>query len=55
MKEEHVEVDEILVSFDVTPLFTNISTNEAVKVIPRKLLKDEDWAPLSPYRIAELL
>ena len=50
--------NEILVSFDVTLLFTNIPTDEAVDVIHRRLLEDEEpeeRTPLSPDRIAELL
>ena len=58
MKEERVVADEILVRFDVTSLFTNIPTDEAVDVIHRRLLEDEELeerTPLSPCRIAELL
>ena len=58
MKEEHVEADEALVSFDVTSLFTNVPTEEAVEVIHRKLTEEEDLVertPLSSERIAELL
>ena len=58
MREERVAADEILVSFDVTSLFTNVPTDEAVDVIHRRLLEDEELeerTPLSPDRIAELL
>ncbi len=60
VKEERVEADEALVSFDVTSLFTNVPTEEAVEVIHmyRKLAEEEDLVertPLSPERIAELL
>ena len=50
--------NEILVSFDVTSLFTNVYTDEAVDVIRRRLLENEELEeriPLSPGRIAELL
>ena len=55
MKEE-----EVLVSFDVTSLFTNIPINEAMDVIHRKLAAEEEEdlverTPLSAERIAELL
>ena len=53
-----MEADEALVSFDVTSLFTNVPTEEAVEVIHRKLAEEEDLVertPLSPERIAELL
>ena len=57
MKEERVEADETLVSFDVTSLFTNVPTDEAVEVIHRKLMEEDlvERTPLSPQRIAELL
>ena len=50
--------NEILVSFDVTSLFTNVPTDEAVDIIHRRLLEDEELeerTPLSPDRIAELI
>ena len=54
MKEE-----EVLVSLDVTSLFTNVPINEAVDVIHRKLAAEEDdlmvRTPLPAERIAELL
>ena len=37
MQEEHVKEEEVLVSFDVTSLFTNVPMDEAVDVIHRKL------------------
>ena len=58
MKEERVEADEALISFDITSLFTNVPTEEAVEIIHRKLAEEEDLVertPLSPERIAELL
>ena len=42
MKEERVEADETLINFDITSLFTNVPTDEAVKVIHRKLMEEED-------------
>ena len=40
MQEERVKEEEVLVSFDVTLLFTNVSIDEAVDVIHRKLAAD---------------
>ena len=53
-----VEEDEILVSFDVSSLFTNVPIDEAVWIIHDRLRNDEmlcDWTTLSPDRVAELL
>ena len=50
--------DEILVSFDVVSLFTNVPIGEAVDVIRELLRDDEDLVtrtPMSPDRIGELL
>ena len=55
MREERVEADETLVSFDVTSLFTNVLTDEAVEVIHKKLVDLVERTPLSPERIAEVL
>ena len=52
-----VEKGEMLVSFDVTSLFTNVPVDEAVQVICDKL-QDEtlaDRTTLSPDRVVELL
>ena len=58
MQEECVK-EEVLVSLDVTSLFTNIPIDEAVDVICRKLAAQEDdpmvRTPLRAERIAELL
>ena len=57
MKEERVEADEALISFDVTSLFTNVPTEEAVEVIHRKLTEEENLVertPISLERIAAL-
>ena len=53
-----VEEDEMLVSFDMISLFTNIPIDEAAQVIRDKLQGDEmlaDRTTLSPDRVAELL
>ena len=53
-----VEAEEALVSFDVNSLFTNVPIDEAVHVIHRKLMEEEDLVertPLPAERIAELL
>ena len=58
MRDITISSDESLVSFDVTSLFTNVPTGEAVEVIGGKLWEDDDLikrTPLSPDRIAELL
>ena len=54
----HVESIEILVSFDVSSLFTNVPADEAISVIHRRLGEDGtlgDRTFLSPEWIAELL
>ena len=43
MKEERVKMDETLVSFDVTSLFTNVPTYEAVEVITGSSWKRRTW------------
>ena len=62
VKEECVEVEEALVSFDVISLFTNFPIDEAVNVIHRKLAEEEEEeedlverTPLPVERISELL
>jgi hypothetical protein len=58
MKDVRVEAEETLVSFDVTSLFTNVPTDDAVDVIHRKLTEEEDLVertPLSAQKITELL
>ena len=58
MGSVHVESDEILVSFDVPSLFTNVPGDKAISVIHRRLGEDGtlgDRTILSPERIAELL
>ena len=58
MKSVHVESDEILVSFDVSSLFTNVPVGEAISIICVRLREDEtlgDRTILSLERLAELL
>ena len=58
MRDITVGDDELLVSFDVSSLFTNVPIGEAVQVIQAKLREDDSLAertPLSPDRVAELL
>ena len=43
-----MEMDEALVSFDVTSLFTNVPTDEAVEVMHRKLMEEEDLVKKDP-------
>ena len=53
-----MESDEILVSFDVSSLFTNVPVGEAVSIIRERLGEDgtlEDRTSLSSERIADLL
>ena len=57
IQKERVE-EELLVSFDVTSLFTNVPIDEEVDVVHRKLAAEDDLVvrtPLSAERIAELL
>ena len=52
-----IEEDKMLVSFDVTSLFTNVPIDKVVQVIRDKLQGDKtlaDRTTLSPDRIAEL-
>ena len=58
MRSVRIQDDEILASFDVTALFTNVPVDEAIRVIGNKLQDDEtleDRIPLSPERVTELL
>ena len=50
--------DEVMVSFDVQSLFTNVPVGQALDVIHDKLLTDEtleDGTPLTPQQIIYLL
>ena len=56
--EETVNKDEVMVSFDVQSLFTNVPVGQALDVIHDKLLTDEtleDGTPLTPQQIIYLL
>ena len=58
MKDVHLAEDEVLVSFDVVSLFTNIPIGEALQVIQERLWVDEslgDRTALSADRVVELL
>ena len=58
MSDLRVEEDEMLVSFDVSSLFTNVPIDEAVQVIRDRLRRDEtlvNRTTLSPDRVTELL
>ena len=58
MKDVCLAEDEMLVSFDIVSLFTNVPIDEAVDTIRERLLKDVNLVkrtPLSLERIAELL
>ena len=55
MGSVHVESDEILVSFDVSSLFTSASVDEAISVIRERLREDKTLGDSSPERVAELL
>ena len=41
MRDEKLGPDEMLVSFDVSSLFTNVPIQEAVQVIKKKLKEDQ--------------
>ena len=58
MKDVHLAEDEVLVSFDVVSLFTNVPIGATLQVIQERLTEDEslgDRTPLSAGRVAELL
>ena len=58
MRNLRVEEDEVLVSFDVSSLFTNVPVDKAVLVIRDMLQNDRtlsDRTTLSPNRVAELV
>ena len=55
LQDVRVAEDELLVSFDVSSLFTNVPLNEAVQVIQRKLEQDDtlaNRAALFPNKVA---
>ena len=58
MREEKLGPEEMLVSFNVSSLFTNVPNQEAVQVIKKKLKEDQSLpscTSLTPERITELL
>ena len=58
MKDKTIDDDEILVSYDVTALFTSVPTDKALSYIKEMLLADSsliDRTPLSPDQITRLL
>ena len=58
VKDIKLSEDEVMISFDVKSLFTNVPITEAVEVIHDMLKSDEtleERTVLSPDRIAELL
>ena len=58
ISEESVNRDEVMVSFDVKSLFTNVPVGEALDVIHEKLIADDTLAErtaLSPPQITKLL
>ena len=58
MRDITIEEDELLVSFDVSSLFTHVPIGEMVKVIPAKHREDNSLAVrtlISPDRVPELL
>ena len=58
IKNKTVNEDEILVSYDVSALFTSVPVDKALKVINDRLLVDTSLSkrtPLSPERITRLL
>ena len=58
ISEESVNRDEVMVSFDVKSLFTNVPVGEALDVIHEKLMADDTLAErtaLTPSQIIKLL
>ena len=57
MRKLRIEKDEVLASFDVSSLFTNVLVNEAVDVIQEQLMEDNTLSErinLSPVEIVDL-
>ena len=58
MKNIHLQPTEVMVTFDIISLFTNVPIHEAIEVIKERLLKDEtleDRTALSVDEITHLL
>ena len=58
MKEKTIEDDEILISYDVTALFTSVPTDKALAYIKARLESDSSLSertPLTPEQITRLL
>ena len=58
ISDKTVNDDEILVSYDVSALFTSVPVDKALQVIQERLLNDTsllDRTPLSPERRTRLL
>ena len=59
IKTEYIKEDEIMVSFDVVSLFTNVPIQESIQIIQLLLQKDdqelENRTELSVERVSNLL
>ena len=58
MKNRRVEEDEILISYDVSALFTSVPVQKAITIIHDKLLTDDtlhERTSLSPTHLTKLL
>ena len=58
VKDKRVEEDEVLISYDVSALFTSVPVNKALTVIHERLASDEtlvERTPLSASQVTKLL